>query len=267
MKDIQLRPAVLLVVILLVIMACQPQTIEQKKQSSDAMQAEIVDTWIRVSPLGPIKMFFYNDSTVRADFGGDGSIDLVSHYTFSGDTLFLSDLSGVACPESGVYLLNKTKYYRSLDMIRDDCGGRIKFILGFWTTEQHSELEQALTAQINSGGSMALHLDRARIHLALGNSSAALKDLDRYLQSDTSNARAYLNRAATKMPYDLPGVVADCNRAIDLDARNMHAFFLRGLAQYDLGNQALACDDFQTAIDFGFSVLRVAEAQKCAEFW
>ena len=40
-----------------------------------------------------------------------------------------------------------------------------------------------------------------------------------------------------------------------------------GLARYELGEKEQACEDFRKAIELGFSVLRVAEQQRCPEFW
>ncbi|MFO7977635.1 MAG: hypothetical protein R6U64_03170, partial [Bacteroidales bacterium] len=62
-------------------------------------------------------------------------------------------------------------------------------------------------------------------------------------------------------------VVADSNRAILLDPDNKNAYFLRGLARYELGEQEQGCEDFSRAIDLGFSVLRVAEQERCVEYW
>jgi len=66
---------------------------------------------------------------------------------------------------------------------------------------------------------------------------------------------------------DMEGAVSDCNKAIALDPENKNAFFLRGLAHYELGRKEQACEDFSKAINLGFSILRIAEKQRCAEFW
>lgn len=49
-------------------------------------------------------------------------------------------------------------------------------------------------------------------------------DCDKYLLTDTlDDARVYVNRAGTRFPNDLNGVV--CNRAITLDPNNKNAYF------------------------------------------
>jgi tetratricopeptide (TPR) repeat protein len=95
----------------------------------------------------------------------------------------------------------------------------------------------------------------------------AQDDFDTYLLADTLNAGVFVNRAGTKFPYDLNGVVFDCNKAISLDPTNKNAYFLRGLARYELGEEEQGCEDFSKAIDLGFSVLRIAEQEKCSDFW
>ncbi len=65
----------------------------------------------------------------------------------------------------------------------------------------------------------------------------------------------------------MKGAVDDCNKAIALEPDNKNAYFLRGLAKYELGEKEQACEDFSRAIELGFSILRIAEEQRCAEFW
>jgi hypothetical protein len=62
-------------------------------------------------------------------------------------------------------------------------------------------------------------------------------------------------------------VEKDCNRAIKLDEKARHAYFLRGLARFELGQVEKACMDFQKAIDLGFTILEDTEKEKCSAFW
>jgi tetratricopeptide (TPR) repeat protein len=112
-----------------------------------------------------------------------------------------------------------------------------------------------------------LYLSRARIYLATGTSDKAKEDFDSYLLTDTLDARVYINRAGTRFPIDLSGVVSDCNKAIFIEPDNKNAYFLRGLARYELGEKEQGCEDFSKAIELGFSVLRIAEQEKCIDFW
>ncbi|NCC88511.1 MAG: tetratricopeptide repeat protein, partial [Clostridia bacterium] len=95
----------------------------------------------------------------------------------------------------------------------------------------------------------------------------AKDNFDQYLSTDSLDARVYVNRAGTRFPGDLSGVIQDCSKAIALDPQNKNAYFLRGLAHYELGQKEQGCRDFEKAIELGFSVLRIAEQERCIDFW
>ena len=171
------------------------------------------------------------------------------------------------CKGLGVYKIYRTDYYISFDLIDDHCGGRIKTTMGFWAKSNFKELLEKLENEISKLPEPELYLNRARIYLATGMTKLAKADFDEYLLSDTLNARVYLNRAGTRFPFDLSGVVNDCNKAISLDPNNKNAYFLRGLAKYELGEEVQGCEDFNKAIELGFSILRIAEQEKCVEYW
>jgi tetratricopeptide (TPR) repeat protein len=179
-----------------------------------------------------------------------------------------NDKEGEACPGKGVYKIKNSEYYIAFDLIDDSCGGRIKSTMGYWTRPNFEEFINKLSNQIGESGEPENYLNRARIYLALGRSQEARNDLDVYLKMDSLDAGVYLNRAGTRFPLgDLTGVIDDCNKVIELDPENKNAYFLRGLALYDLGNDEEACNDFSKAIELGFDILKVAESEKCAEYW
>ncbi len=105
------------------------------------------------------------------------------------------------------------------------------------------------------------------MYLALRENKLAKKDFDIYLKRDSSDAKVYINRAATRFPNGFKGIVYDCNKAIALDSTDKNAYFLRGLAYYGLGEKQKGCDDFQKSIDLGFEILMEAESYKCRDFW
>jgi hypothetical protein len=39
------------------------------------------------------------------------------------------------------------------------------------------------------------------------------------------------------------------------------------LARYESGEQEQGCEDFSKAIELGFSILRIAEQERCIDFW
>ena len=139
--------------------------------------------------------------------------------------------------------------------------------MGFWVREDFKELLEELSDKLEETNEPGLNLARARIFIATGNPQQAKKDLDTYLQKNKTDARAYINRAGTSFPADMKGVLSDCNKAISLEPENKNAWFLRGLANFELGEKQEACNDFSRAIELGFSVLQMAEEYRCRDYW
>ena len=223
--------------------------------------------WLRLTQSGPVGLEFKENGTVEVDFGIDGAVDVVSEFELRNDTIYFTDRKGEMCPEPGIYKWEVTDCYVAFDLIDDMCNGRIKMTMGFWTRPDFDHLIGELSQKIAVSDNPELYLKRARISMALGKSAEARSDLDVYLISDSTNARAYLNRAGTRFPNDMEEALYDCNKTIELEPKNKNAWFLRGLAHYELGYREKACDDFSRAIDLGFSILRIAEEQRCSEYW
>jgi hypothetical protein len=230
-------------------------------------KSSIEGKWVRLTQSGPVCLEFKETGIVEVDFGIDGTIDVVSKYTIKNDTVFFKDEKGEMCPEPGVYQMYITNCYAAFDLVDDMCNGRIKMTMGFWTKPNFDELLGELTKKISETENPELYLTRARLNLALGKSFEAKADLDVYLQQNPNDARALINRAGTRFPNDMEGVISDCNKAIGLEPENKNAWFLRGLANWELGFKEKACDDFSRAIELGFSILRIAEEQRCSEYW
>jgi tetratricopeptide (TPR) repeat protein len=240
---------------------------KQGKQVIEELDNTIVGEWVRIGQTGPISFDFKENGLVEGDFGNDQTIDIVAKYELSGDTIKFIDTEGKMCQGIGQYKVNQTKYYLSFDLIEDDCGGRIKATMGFWTKPNFNDFIKTLDDEIAKSPTPDLYLNRARIFMATGMTNKAKDDFDNYLLTDTLDAGVYVNRSGTRFPNDLSGVVADCNKAISLEPDNKNAYFLRGLARYELGEKEQGCEDFSKAIDLGFSVLRIAEQEKCIDFW
>ena len=223
--------------------------------------------WVKMSQTGPVSLEFKSNGKVEVDFGFNQNIDVVTEYKIKKETISFSDSEGVMCPESGVYKFEKNEYYLAFDLIDDMCNGRIKMTMGYWTKPDFQDIIEELTQKISTKEAPELNLTRARIYLALGKPNEAKADLDVYLRQNPNDAKAYINRAGTKFPADMDGVVNDCNKTIMLEPDNKNAFFLRGLAKYELGEKEKACEDFSRAIELGFSILKIAEKQRCNEYW
>ncbi len=227
----------------------------------------LIGKWVRMIQNGPITIEFKQDGTVEVDFGNDQSVDVVSNYKIDKNTVEFSDKEGAMCPDPGVYKVEISDYFLSFDYSEDMCNGRTKMTMGFWTKPNFEELLDELSQKISETQNTTFNLSRARIYLALGKSAEAKRDLDVYLEKNEDDARALINRAGTRFPADMKGVVEDCNKAIALEPDNKNAYFLRGLAFYELDEKEKACDDFARAIELGFSILKVAEEYRCSEYW
>jgi tetratricopeptide (TPR) repeat protein len=228
---------------------------------------ELQGKFVRISPMGPIAIIFNENGKVEVDFNNDGTIDVISSFSIDNDVISFEDSEGAACPNIGKYKFKKTEYYISFDLIEDECGGRIKQTMGFWTNPNFEEQLSELDKKIVDSSRPEDYLNRARIYMAIGKSQQAKSDLDVYLESNPKDARALVNRAGTKFPADMKGAVEDCKKALKIDPKNKNAYFLKGLALYELGEKEQACNDFHKAIELGFTVLKQAEGEKCKEFW
>ena len=255
-----------LIFMIVLFFACKPGK-QQDEQATNPPDQTLSGKWVRMGQMGAISFNFREDGLVEGDFGNDQTVDVVSKYELSGDTVKFIDEEGQMCEGYGLYKVFQTEYYVSFDLIDDECGGRISTTMGFWTRPEFNDFIQTLDEKIAQSPAPELYLDRARIYLATGMSQQAKADFDTYLLTDTLDAKVYINRAGTRFPNDLEGVVTDCNKAISLDPGNKNAYFLRGLARYELGEHEQGCEDFSKAIELGFSVLRIAEQERCRDYW
>ena len=241
--------------------------INQNDQESTKTENPILGKWVRIGHSGPISFDFKGNGIIEGDFGNDRTIDIISEYEIRNDTIIFQDKEGKMCPEKGIYKIYENEYYIAFDLIDDNCNGRIKTTMGFWTKPNFKELLGELDKKLSNNPNANLHLNRARLYMAIGEPKKARPDFDNYIKSDSTNARVYINRAGTRFPNDMKGVVLDCNKAIALDSNQKNAYFMRGLALYEMGEKEQACESFSKAIELGFSILKIAEQEKCAEYW
>jgi tetratricopeptide (TPR) repeat protein len=254
------------IVIIGIVSSCNQKT-EKNDKKVETPDNPLIGKWIRVGHYGPISFDFKENGLVEGDFGNDQTIDVVANYELSGDTIQFIDKEGKMCRDNGKYKIYQTDYYLAFDLIEDNCGGRIKITTGFWTKPDFNDLITKLEKEMSNSSKPDLYLNRGRLYMAIGKTKQAKGDFDTYILADSLNARVYVNRAGTRFPDDMEGVVFDCNKAISIDPNNKNAYFLRGLAWYELGEKEKGCEDFSKAIKLGFSVLKIAEQEKCAEFW
>jgi tetratricopeptide (TPR) repeat protein len=244
-----------------------PGLIHPAQKPAMADDIDITGQWVRISPVGPIALMFNPDGLLEGDFGNDQTIEITSEYKLEGDQIVFTDKEGVACPEPGKYRIYTNDYYISFDLIEDNCAGRLKATMGFWVRPEFNDKLSELSGEIAGSADPEDYLNRARMYMAIGKLDQAREDLYQYIKHDSSDARVFVNRAGTRMPDDLQGVIDDCNRAISIEPDNRNAYFLRGLASYGLGKKEAACKDFYKAIELGFDILKEAEYEKCAAYW
>ena len=237
------------------------------QQTDGTDQPDITGDWVRIGPAGPFALHFKTNGMVEGDFGNDQTIEIVSSYNIEGDQVTFHDREGVTCPEAGIYRVYVTDYYMALDLIGDDCAGRLRSTMGFWVRPEFNDLLAELSGKIDDSADPVDYLNRARMLMAIGEPDRARQDFDRYIEHDSTDARVYVNRAGARMPGDLQGVVEDCNKAIALEPDNKNACFLLGLALYGLGREEEACAEFYRAIELGFTVLKEAEYERCSTYW
>ena len=259
----------LLICLLGISASCKQNATDQKEETSEkpTVNSNIKGDWVRVGFNGPIRLHFEANDVAKIDFGNDQTDEVSSSYRIHNDTIIFTDRDGKTCPHPGKYLISRNEYYMAFNLIRDDCGGRIKKIMAFWVRPNYKDQLEQLNDKIAGSGAPADHLNRARMFMALSKPKEAKSDFDYYIEHAEPNARVYVNRASTKFPGDMKGVISDCDKAINLDSSYKNAYFLKGLALYQLGKKEEACLVFNKAIELGFSILREAERQRCEEYW
>jgi hypothetical protein len=196
------RTPIILFLIIITVWSCNNNK-NQNKQSVAEPKNSIIGKWVRIGQTGPIGFDFKENGLIETDFGNNQMIEVVSKYELSGDTIKFIDKEGKMCQGTGKYKMYQTEYYLSFDLIDDDCGGRIKATMGFWTKPNCKDLIKKLSDDIVKSSNPELNLNRARVLLATGMVDKAREDFDTYLLSDTLNSRVYVNRAGTRFPNNL----------------------------------------------------------------
>ncbi len=85
---------------------------------------------------------------------------------------------------------------------------------------------------------------RSELHAKAGDAAAAKRDLDAALGRTPTDVAGWVERGRARMVADLPGALADFDRALELDPKAIHAllcraYVLKRLEKYDEGLKAL----------------------------
>ena len=169
-------------IILATILMCVGFSNSHKQQDKFEVQERLMGKWVRNGITGPIALIFKKDAKVDVDFGNDGSVDVSSIYRISDEKITFIDENDAMCHEPGKYrIVDVNKYYLTIDMDQDNCGGRIKSTIGHWTKSNSKDLIKELSAKLANEPKPDLLLTRSRVFLALGERSEATADLDSYI--------------------------------------------------------------------------------------
>ena len=246
----------------------QPASDENGETGSPGLTREyLAGEWIRKGPGPPTSLHFKENGTVEGDLMMDGRVEVMAGFSLKGKQVEILDSEGQTCPGKGIYEVTPGRNYIGFEMVEDTCYGRIRAIMGYWTKPGYEDILIDLDQEIQKNNDPELLLERARVLMAIGKTAEAKASFDAYIKIDSTNAKSYMNRAGTRFPNDLQGVISDCTKAIALDPDDKNAYHMRGIARYQLGRTAEACEDFSSAIQLGYTFLEKTEAAKCAGYW
>ena len=85
--------------------------------------------------------------------------------------------------------------------------------------------------------------------------------LDKDLQADELSVVYAFRAMSYGATYKYEEGLSDADTAIDLEARNAFAYYIRGLIHYDLGEEQSAIDDLERSLELGLE----ADARDFAE--
>lgn len=115
----------------------------------------------------------------------------------------------------------------------------------------HKSIELFSQAEAEGCNPVNVHLSMGAAYLQLKKYDESIKELDKVLEIDSDNERAFYYRGIAYMnKEDFEKAARDLSRAIELNHERGAAFFARGLALGELGHEEEALRDFKTAIAF-----------------
>jgi len=102
---------------------------------------------------------------------------------------------------------------------------------------------------------------RGNLERVTKNYPDAFRDYSRVLEIDPGNAAALNNRAIVRGEQgDFAGAVLDLNKAIEINPELPSAWYLRGVAKFQLGISG--CDDLRKALSLGYR-----DAQRALDYF
>ncbi|PCJ87760.1 MAG: hypothetical protein COA57_04185 [Flavobacteriales bacterium] len=96
--------------------------------------------------------------------------------------------------------------------------------------------------------------NRGNVYAMKNNFQEAEKDFSKAIDVNPDNFSAYMMRANVYLvSNDYGDVISDLTKVLELEPSNAVAFYNRGGAQNALGNRSAACNDWQRALQLGYS--------------
>jgi lipoprotein NlpI len=97
------------------------------------------------------------------------------------------------------------------------------------------------------------YYERARLSFQFSsNKELAFEDLNRAIYLDPSQPGVFSLRGVMKLSkQDFLSAINDFTKAIEYDKNDVHAYFNRGIAHFNIGMKKSACKDWKVAGDLG----------------
>lgn len=133
---------------------------------------------------------------------------------------------------------------------------RLEWKLNNRIREAFNELNDIIDADSLEGKA---YYDRARLSMQYSsNSEMAYEDINRAIYLNPSLPGAFSLRGVMRLSNnDFLGAIDDFTKAIDYNKDDVHAYFNRGIAYFNIGMKRSACEDWQKAGELGnFSAYR-----------
>jgi tetratricopeptide (TPR) repeat protein len=164
---------------------------------------------------------------------------------------------GLAEYRLGNYPAAIKQYQEVIQRIEDDYRAYYNQGLAHFAQQDYEkaldDYERALLLNnVNSAsGKASIYNDKGLVYLMLSDLRAAIADLSEAIRLDSSNERAYYNRAcAYHRNHNYTGAIADFTQVLKLNPHYAQAYVNRGLLRHEIGLEQAAIEDFKTALNY-----------------
>lgn len=98
------------------------------------------------------------------------------------------------------------------------------------------------------------YANRGSAYTSLGQYEQALNDFTRAVQLRPDYVMGYMNRAILYQSKlnNYEEAIKNCNKIVELDPKNKHAYYIRGMSNINIGNKENGCKDLQMSLKLGY---------------